>query len=73
MNIKHENMVMINDIMNHDYRVESVGGYTKLINNKFDIFIKSNSSIVVIDKRNNYQQPTVYKDLKTAHINLIKA
>ena len=63
MNLRPENMLMINDIMQHDYKIEYVEGYIKYINIHFDIFIKSNASIIVIDKRKNQ----IFRDLKTAH------
>jgi len=67
--INQANTSMINEIMNNNYRIIEDGTFTKYVNNTFDIIVKNNSSIIVIDKR---EPTTFYKDLRTAHTNIIR-
>lgn len=71
INAVNHNMIM--DIMGNLYEIENNQEFTKYANNFFDIVVKNNSSIIVIDKRDTYTDgiPIVYKDLRIAHTNIV--
>jgi hypothetical protein len=62
------NMVMIMDIMNlgrsYNQVTERHKDYIKYSNHQFDIILKNNRCIVVIDRRG---PTTIYPDLRSAH------
>lgn len=65
-----DNLGMVMEIMNkggHDSTHESTKQYTKYSNSQFEIIVKNNSSIVVIDKRLPVK---VYSDLRTAYMQI---
>ena len=74
INVSNHQMIM--DIFDNDIatiKVEKNPSFIKYINPHFDVVIKNNSSIIVIDKRkiNIDGIPIIYKDLKTAHTHIV--
>lgn len=66
-----ENAKYLQDIMGHvNYDIVSTQECTKFINSDFEILVKNNNNIIVIDKRSTVK--SIFKDLKTAskHISL---
>jgi Lhr-like helicase len=60
---------MIIDILMNKYDMVEHESYIKFYNGQFDIVVKSNHSIIVVDKRSD--QEIVYKDLKLAHESIL--
>lgn len=63
--INSTNYNMIMSIMDNKYNLVNEAYLTKFVNAKYEVIVKNNSSIVVVDKSRNTQ--VIYKDLKTAH------
>lgn len=49
-----------------NFDIEQNPTHIKYTNHMFDIIVKNNTSIVVIDKRHMNANPVVYNDLKVA-------
>lgn len=62
------NIQMIMDILQGSrFKIEENPTHVKYVNQRYDIVIKNNTSIIVIDKRLANGCPVIYKDLRTAH------
>jgi len=60
------NMKSINYIMKHRFTLLHFPLFSKYVNERFDIIVQNNQTIVVVDKILN----RIYMDLKTACLNL---
>ena len=52
--------------MSTNYELLENDGYVKYTNRDFEVIVKSNHSIIVIDKRDPLKQ-TIYNNLRTAY------
>lgn len=64
-----ENARCIYELMNHSLTVMATHKCTKYANDNFEILVKNNNNIIVIDKRSDTK--VIYQDLKTAYKRLM--
>lgn len=66
-----ENYKMVMELLSGSpFEIIQTHTHSKYTNDFFDVIIKNNSSIIVVDKREKKGKQTFYRDLKLAYHNV---